>query len=130
MTYIFLKEEIESFLLFATAPVYLVIVGKLQNRNLKILEVLKNKKTTKQEKIVNIQLLKKLKRITPILMLIGILTHLILYLIFNYSAIRYGYFISMTIMYVIYVLIALINFMLRGAGILKYVGDFNGLPGN
>jgi hypothetical protein len=33
-------------------------------------------------------------------------------------------------MYVIYVLIALINFYLKGAGILKDIGDFNGLPGN
>ncbi|MDD2982429.1 MAG: hypothetical protein PHQ74_03490 [Crocinitomicaceae bacterium] len=130
MTYLFLKEELESFLLFATAPVYLVIVGKLQTENLKILAVLKNKKTTKQQKITLLKRLKKLKRITPLLMLIGLLTHVILYLIFRHESIRYGYFISMLIMYVIYVAIALINFMLRGAGILKHVGNFNGLPGN
>lgn len=130
MTYIFLKEEFESFLLFATAIVYLIIVGKLQSRNLKILEILKNKKTSKEEQSLLLKRLKKLKRITPLLMLIGLATHLILYLIFRHDAIRYGYFISMTIMYVIYVLIALINFMLRGAGILKHIGNFNGLPGN
>lgn len=130
MTFIFLKEELESFLLFATAIVYLIIVGKLQSRNLKILEVLKNKKTSKEEKSILLKRLKKLKRITPLLMLIGLLTHVILYLIFKNDILRYGYFISMTIMYVIYVLIALINFMLRGAGILKHVGNFNGLPGN
>ena len=130
MTYIFLKEEFESFLLFATAIVYLIIVGKLQSRNLKILEILKNKKTSKEEQSFLLKRLKKLKRITPLLMLFGLLTHLILYLIFRHDAIRYGYFISITIMYVIYVLIALINFMLRGAGILKHIGNFNGLPGN
>ena len=71
-----------------------------------------------------------MKRVTPLLMLIGIVIHLILYLIFTSPSIRPGYFISIFIMYVIYVLIALINFYLKGAGILKDIGNFNGLPGN
>jgi len=130
MTFTFLQEEIESILLFATAPVYLVIVGMLQSKNLKILDKLKDKKTSKGEKTVLLKRLKKMKRVTPLLMLIGIVIHLILYLIFTSPSIRPGYFISIFIMYVIYVLIALINFYLKGAGILKDIGNFNGLPGN
>jgi len=130
MTFTFLQEEIESILLFATAPVYLVIVGMLQSKNLKILDKLKHKKTSKGEKTVLLKRLKKMKRVTPLLMLIGIVIHLILYLIFTSPSIRPGYFISIFIMYVIYVLIALINFYLKGAGILKDIGNFNGLPGN
>lgn len=130
MTFTFLQEEIESILLFATAPVYLVIVGMLQSKNLKILDKLKDKKTSKGEKTVLLKRLKKMKRVTPLLMLIGIIIHLILYLIFTSPSIRPGYFISIFIMYVIYVLIALINFYLKGAGILKDIGNFNGLPGN
>jgi len=130
MTFTFLQEEIESILLFATAPVYLVIVGMLQSKNLKILDKLKDKKTSKGEKTILLKRLKKMKRVTPLLMLIGIVIHLILYLIFTSPSIRPGYFISIFIMYVIYVLIALINFYLKGAGILKDIGNFNGLPGN
>ena len=59
MTFTFLQEEIESILLFATAPVYLVIVGMLQSKNLKILDKLKDKKTSKGEKTI---LLKRLKK--------------------------------------------------------------------
>ena len=130
MTFTFLQEEIESILLFATAPVYLIIVGMLQSRNLKVLKEGKRKGLSDLEKSQLRKRLRKLKLLTPFLMLIGIAVHIIAYLLFAYEDIRLGYFVSICIMYVLYVLIAWINFYLKGAGILKDIGDFNGLPGN
>ena len=130
MTFTFLQEEIESILLFATAPVYVGIIGLLQSKNLKILKKLKQKGTSEIEKLTLVKSLRKLKFLTPVLMLIGIILHIVPYLIFSSPSIRPGYFVSIFIMYVIYVLIAWINFYLKGAGILKDIGDFNGLPGN
>jgi len=130
MTFTFLQYEIESILLFVTAPVYITIVGILQSKNLKALNVLKRKDKNDSEKAIVIGRLKRLKHLTPIIMLIGLSFHFLTYMIFSTGQIRYGYFISMTIMYLIYVLFALINFFLKGAGILKDIGNFNGLPGN
>ena len=129
MAFTFLQEEIESILLFATAPAYLAILIILQSRNLKLLEKLKQKGTSDLEKIDSIRRLKKLKFLTPALMLLGFLLHLILYLSICSQEIRPDYFISISIMYVVYVIVAWINFYLKGAGILKDVGDYNGLPG-
>lgn len=130
MTYTFLQEDLESILLFVTAPIYLTIIGILQSKNLKVLGTLKNKKIENKEKKKLLKKLQKLKFLTPILMLSGITIHALLYVIFNDEVFRSGYLISMGIMYVIYTVIALINFWLKGAGILKDIGDFNGLPGN
>ena len=74
--------------------------------------------------------LKKLKFLSPFYLLIGFIIHVIAYLIFGIEEFRYGYLISIGIVYVFFTLIALINFWLKGAGILKNIGDFNGLPGN
>lgn len=130
MTYIFLEEELESILLFVTAPIYFTIVGFIQSKNLKILGQLKSKKLTKLEKESFLKDFKKLKFSIPFLMLIGFTIHISSYILFSSSSIRLGYFISIGIMYLIYVFIALINYYLRGAGILKNIGRFNGLPGN
>lgn len=130
MTFTFLQEEIETILLFATAPIYFTIVGILQSKNLKAIEKIKSKKTTNEEKIQIAKRLRKLKLQTPFIMLIGLIAHSVSYSIIEWDTIRDSYFISMIIMYVIYTLIAEINFYLKGAGILKDIGDFNGLPGN
>ena len=130
MTFTFLQEEIESLLLFVTAPVYITIISLLQSKNLKALEILKRKDKIVSEKTITISKLRRLRRLTPLLMLIGLTIHILIYLILSSEQIRPGYFISMSIMYVIYVLFALINFYLKGAGILKDIGNFNGLPGN
>jgi len=129
MAFTFLQEEIESILVVATAPIYITIVGVLQSKNLKILKRLKSKKTTDKEKMLLAKRIQKLKALVPLLMLIGAAIHIVAYLIFASDDFRTGYFISICIMYVIYVLIALINFYLKGAGVLKDIGDFNGLPG-
>lgn len=130
MTFTFLQEEIESLLLFVTAPIYLTIIGLLQSRNLKALKIITQKRKSDSEKSVALKKIKRLKRLTPLLMLIGLSFHILIYIIFSSDQIRNGYFISMIIMYLIYVLFALINFFLKGAGILKDIGNFNGLPGN
>ena len=130
MTFTFLQEEIETILLFATAPIYLTIVGILQSRNLKILEKVKRKDTDAPAKRELLKKWRKLKFMTPVVMLIGLTIHILAYFLFGMEEIRYGYFISICIMFVIYSLISLINFWLKGAGILKDIGDFNGLPGN
>jgi len=130
MTFTFLQEEIESLLLFVTAPIYLAIIGLLQSRNLKALKIITQKRKSDSEKSVALKKIKRLKRLTPLLMLIGLSFHILIYIIFSSDQIRNGYFISMIIMYLIYVLFALINFFLKGAGILKDIGNFNGLPGN
>lgn len=130
MVFIFLKETIETILLFATAPVYFTIVGILQSKNLKILEKIKRKQIDAQAKRELLKKLKNLKFMTPVFMMIGFTVHVLAYLLFGMEELRYAYFISISIMYVIYTLIALINFWLKGAGILKDIGDFNGLPGN
>jgi len=130
MTFTFLQELIETILLFATAPIYFTIVGILQSKNLKLLKALRNKEIEAQAKNDLLRKLKKLKLRTPVFMLIGVSIHALAYLIFGMDEFRYGYFISIAIMYFIYTLIALINFYLKGAGILKDIGDFNGLPGN
>jgi len=98
-------------------------------QNLNILDKLKSKRTTDREKKTQLQKLKRLKRQTPFLMLIGLSVHLIIYLSYIDTPVRSGYYISIAIMYVIYTLIAYLNFYLKGAGVLKDVGDFNGLPG-
>ncbi|MFT6981305.1 MAG: hypothetical protein ACJAUD_000068 [Crocinitomicaceae bacterium] len=130
MTFTFLQEEIESILLFATAPVYITIIALLQSKNLKILDQLRSEKTNQIEQKALIKRLRKLKFLTPLFMLIGISVHIMAYLFFASLSIRSGYFVSICMMYVIYVLIAWINFYLKGAGILKDIGNFNGLPGN
>lgn len=130
MEYVFLHEEIESILLFATAPIYLTIVGILQSKNLKTLALLKNKKISKDSVMLLSKKLKRLKYVTPLLMLIGLVVHLILYFLFRMEHFRYGYLISICIMYTIYTLIALINFWIKGSGILKNIKPFQGLPGN
>jgi hypothetical protein len=130
MTFTFLQKEIETILLFATAPIYLTIVGILQSKNLKILEKVKRKETDAPAKRELLKKLRKLKFMTPVVMLIGLIIHILAYLLFGTEEIRNGYFISIYIMYVIYSIIGLINFWLKGAGILKDIGDFNGLPGN
>jgi K+-sensing histidine kinase KdpD len=130
MTFTFLQEELESILIFVTAPIYLTIVSLLQSKNLKILNSLKRKKKTDLENNELKKKLIKLKYLTPVFMLIGLAVHITLYLIFSSENIRLAYFISISIMYIIYVLIAIINFYLKGAGVLKDVGNFNGLPGN
>ena len=130
MAFTFLQEEIESLLLFVTAPIYLTIIGILQSRNLKALKIITQKRKSDSEKSAALQKIKKLKHLTPVLMLIGLSFHFLIYIIFSFDQIRNGYFISMIIMYLIYVLFALINFFLKGAGVLKDIGNFNGLPGN
>ena len=130
MSFTFLHEELESILLFVTAPIYLTIVGVLQSKNLKILVELKRKKTSDDDKSLLLDKLKRLKRRTPLFMLLGVIVHVVLYLIFSHNELRPGYFISMSVMYIIYVAIAWVNFYLKGAGILKDIGGFNGLPGN
>lgn len=130
MTFTFLQEEFESLLLFATAPVYFIIIGILQSKNLKILKELKRKSTGDTVKSKLTKDLRKLKRLIPVFMLIGITIHLAAYICFVNDEFRSGYFISMIIIYVIYVLIARVNFYLKGAGVLKDIGGFNGLPGN
>lgn len=130
MSLTFLQSPIESILLFATAPVYLTIIGILQSKNLKTLKQLNHKKRIVNEKIILVKKLRKLNRLTPLLLLMGFGVHTTAYLILNSNAVRSGYFISMSIMYFIYLSIAWINFYLKGTGILKDIGDFNGLPGN
>ena len=130
MVFTFLQEEFESILLFVTAPIYLTIVGVLQSKNLKIIVKLKCKKTSDDDKSLLLDKLKRLKRRTPLFMLLGAIVHVGLYLIFSHNEIRPLYFISISIMFIIYVVIAWINFYLKGAGILKDIGNFNGLPGN
>lgn len=129
MEYTFLKEEIESILLFATAPVYLIILSILQSKNLKLLDRLKNKKLVEDQKRTVLANLTRLKWRTLFYLLPGLILHQIGYLVFV-DSIRGGYFISMVIMYLIYAGIAFVNFYLRGAGVLKDIGKFNGLPGN
>lgn len=130
MIFTFLEEGIESLLLFATAPIYITILTVLQSKNLTTLNKLKNRKIEKSEKIKLLKRHQRLKYLTPIIMLIGLFMHIIVYLIFSDDVFRYGYFLSIAIMYTIYTLIAIINFWIKGAGILKDIGDFNGLPGN
>ena len=130
MTFTFLQYAIESILLFATAPIYVVIIGMLQSKNLSILEKVRSKKMDPETKREALKKLKKLKFLTPLYLLIGFIIHVIAYLIFGIEEFRYGYLISIGIVYVFFTLIALINFWLKGAGILKDIGDFNGLPGN
>lgn len=130
MTFTFLKEEIETILLFATAPIYLTMVGVLQSKNLKIVAEMKRKEIDALAKKRLMKKWKKLKFMAPIVLLIGFAIHILTYLLFRMDEIRYGYFVSIGIMHIIYSLITLINFWLKGAGILKDIGNFNGLPGN
>ena len=129
MTYTLLEENIEAHIMFATAPIYVAILVWLQSKNLKVLEKLKSKRTNEKEKKTQLQKLKRLKRQTPFLMLIGLSVHLITYVSCIDTPARSGYYISIAIMYVIYTLISYLNFYLKGAGVLKDIGDFNGLPG-
>lgn len=130
MEYTFLKEEIESLLLFATVPVYLIILSFLQSKNLKIIDQLKNKKLKKEQKLEILSNRKKLKLKIPFFILIGMMAHVFAYLIFSGSFFRYGYFISITIMYLIYLGIGYGNFYLKGAGVLNDIGPSGWLPGN
>lgn len=128
MQYTFLEDTTEAYILFATAPIYVAILAWLQSKNLKVLEILKSKRTTEKEKKAEFQKLKRLKRQTPFLMLIGFVIHLLTYVTYIDTSVRPGYFISIVIMYIIFTLIAYLNFYMKGAGVLKDIGDFNGLP--
>ena len=130
MAFNILEEDIETFVLFAIAPVYFVILSVIQNKHLKNLKKIENKYIKKEVKKSSLNTIRRLKKRTPLYLLIGAAVHLIGYLIFVGPDFRYGYFISIVFFYAIFWLIMYINFILKGASILKDTGDFGGLPGN
>jgi hypothetical protein len=92
MQFTFLEDNTEAYILFATAPVYVAILVWLQSKNLKIIEKLKNKRTNEKEKLAQFRLLKRLKRQTPFLILIGLSVHLIIYVSYIDTPVRLLYF--------------------------------------
>ena len=125
----FLDIELESYVLFTVIPIYLILVGVLQSKNLKILSDIKRINTSSSEKTDLLKQLKKLKFRTSFIMLAGIFIHIAIYLVFT-EEIRHEYFLSIFIVYTFFVFFALANFHLKGASVLKDIGSFNGLPGN
>ena len=129
MEYSLLEEDIETFILFSIAPVYIIVLSVIQNKYLKSLKKIENKYVKSDAKKNAIALIKKLKKMTPLYLLIGAAVHLIVYLIFAGSVFRYGYFVSIGFFYLIFLTFMYVNYLLKGASILKDTGDFGGLPG-
>ena len=129
MPYTILEEDIETYILFGIAPVYLIVLSIIQNRHLKSLKKIENKYIKPEVKKNALALIKKLKKTTPLYLLIGAAVHSITYLIFAGSAFRYGYFISIGFFYLMFAAIMYVNFIIKGSSILKDTGDFGGLPG-
>ena len=77
----------------------------------------------------SIERIKRLRCITPLYILTGLIVHVIIYLIFSGFVFRYGYLLSMGIFYMLFVAIMYGNFLLKGASIFKGTGDYGGLPG-
>lgn len=124
------SEAIKGLLHVCAIIVYLVFVSRYQAKNLRTLNALKSKQTTKEEKQAIVKQLKKLMYRSPLYLLIVAFIHTLFYLLFEWNQLSLGYFLSILLSYAIFTSATLINFWLKGAGILKDIGDFNGLPGN
>ena len=129
MEYTILEEDIETYILFGIAPIYFIVLSVIQNKHLKSLKKIENKYIKPEVKKNALVLIRRLKRMTPLYLLIGAVVHSMAYLIFAGSVFRYGYFISIGFFYLIFIAIMYINFLLKGSSILKDTGDFGGLPG-
>lgn len=129
MEYALLKEDIETYILFGIAPAYFILLSIIQSRYLTYLKQVENKLNKKEFRETALHKIKKLKKKAPFILCIGAVIHTVSYLIFAFSAIRAGYFISIGLFYILFLTIAYVNFKLKGASILKDTGDFGGLPG-
>ncbi|OIQ36226.1 MAG: hypothetical protein BM555_03040 [Crocinitomix sp. MedPE-SWsnd] len=128
MTWTFLENEMESLALVIAAAVYITFVAIIQSKYLKQLNFI-NKKAT-QTKLNDVKTeISSLRKRTPLYLLIGLATHVLSIIILDFEAFRWGYLISILIIYLIFTVVIFTNFWLKGAGILKDIGDFNGLPG-
>jgi hypothetical protein len=128
MTWTFLENEMESLALVIAAAVYITFVAIIQSKYLKQLNFI-NKKAT-QTKLNDAKTeISSLRKRTPLYLLIGLATHVLSIIILDFEAFRWGYLISILIIYLIFTVVIFTNFWLKGAGILKDIGDFNGLPG-
>lgn len=125
---ILLEEDIETYVLFGIAPIYFIILSFLQAHYLKHLKCIEHRYTKASAKARSYTRIKRLKRTTPLYLLIGGILHTLAYLFFT-EEIRNGYFLSIFIFYCIFAAVMYINFWLKGASILKDTVDFGGLPG-
>lgn len=124
-----LEEDIETYILFAVSPVYFVLLSIIQSRFLKHLNSYKSKLADIELKEHSKTAIKKLKRNSFLILFVGAIMHAMTYIVFFLDQLRGGYFISILFFYFIFLLIAWINFWLKGSSILKDTGDFGGLPG-
>lgn len=124
-----LKEDIETYILFAVSPIYFILLSIIQSRFLKHLNSLKRKLADIELKEHSKTAIKKLKRYSFLILFAGAIMHAMIYITFSFHQLREGYFISILFFYFIFLLIAWINFWLKGSSILKDTGDFGGLPG-
>lgn len=129
MSFSLLQEDIETYVLFAAVPVYLTLIGILQSKHIKQLKKIQHPYIKKEVKQQSIERIKRLRCITPLYILTGLIVHVIIYLIFAGSVFRYGYLLSIVIFYLLFVAIMYGNFLLKGASIFKGTGDYGGLPG-
>ncbi len=127
MSYTFLSTEIETIVLFISVGIYLTIISLIQGKFIKKLKSV-NKKSSKEKIAETKASIKKLRLVSLLYCLIGLIFHVILYLAIE-SPYRSGYFLSMFFVYLGSCVIVQGNFLLRGESIFRGTGDFGGLPG-
>ena len=125
--YSFLEDEMESLSLVVAVAFYITILILLQSRHLKYLKLLSKKVGSEEFNDAKMGL-QTLKKRTPLLLLIGCVVQILAIFTLNTSEVRMDYFFSIGIIYVLFNSLAFVNYWLKGAGILKDIGDFNGLP--
>jgi len=128
MTWTFLENEMESLALVIAAAVYITFVAIIQSKYLKQLNLINKKATQTKLKSAKNEI-SILRKKAPLYLLIGLATHIASFVILDFDNLRWGYLISILIIYIIFTVVIFTNFWLKGAGILKDIGDFNGLPG-
>lgn len=122
-----LLEDYDTYALFISTLPYVLLASYCQNKHLNYLARLGRKSVKPTE--VRAQL-KSLKKRTPFILSIGIIAHILIYWAFAQSEFRLGYMLTVFLTYLLYVMVMLINFWLKGASVLKDTGESGSLPGN
>ncbi len=126
---VLLKETYDTLILFGNVLPYVIVLGIIQNKHLIFLNKIASNKISREIKLDYSLKMKKLKRRTPLFLLVGVFTHLIIYTLVSKQNFRTDYLLVILIQYLLFLLLMWGNFLLKGSSILKDTGESGALPG-
>jgi len=123
MNFVFLAEEIETYLLIPALSIYALIVYLTQLKYVPLMKIEEVRKLTTKQKLFRDEKVKQIKKVAYFRMVLaGLLHPAAYYLIQTYAMqgqVRSGYFVTIGLAFAVFIGITAFNFALKGFSLVK-----------